>query len=804
MRVAFVVSGGGAQGDFEVGALRYLTNQGIRPQIVCGTSVGSINGAAMAMGDGGLDLLEQIWLGLVKNSDMYADEPWLGNLDPAIRQAIFDDASSGGVSIDKMITGGLFGFVLFSPVLRVVEAAIAANIFTNLGNSLTAIKNAKALHNLGPISQKVQTVLLNNWLTMDPKSRKSICVAATGAGSLAVFIRDCFGSVQLIYETGNGWSAWVPLIGSLSQNASSNIAAGVHKDGTFEIFALGYAHDLWRATQTVQNWNDWVPFSPGWTFISNPAIGVNTDGNLEVFMLGTDRVVWHRVQQANDVWADWIPHDGGVRAKGDPVVAQDQDGRLEVFVIGMDGPVYHSWRQLDGGWSGWESLGMPGGNPPTSNLTVANDANLVLQAFVRGSDKAIWHIGQQGQNGGWGGSQWSSLGGFLTSDPAVARNQDGRLEVFACGADRALWHNWTTQGGGWFGWQTLQGTCTGDPVVGVNAAGEIEVFVKDLSNTLSHIQQSGADANNGWTGWDSLGGCIWPGIMLRIAVVSLLTGNLRYVDENGMFLDDFAEVVDLADAVMASSAIPTFFTAVKLTQFEWYVDGGVREVLPIQPALDAGADVVYAIEASRNDIDPASVSDDMIDIAKRVVFEIIPNEGVRKGTSPHPKGWGPNVHIIQPTFDVNDSVTIDPGLISIAMAYGFMRANDVVGPFQDPNAPPAVAQLSDQISSLRKDIWRAEFVANTATGRYMGGDALPGPDYDAMFAAWNSVRTWKTQLKNLVDQRIALGGVMPDGFSEWWNSWERHYWGWEGFPLTPDPWEQITLGNNFLPKVPPP
>jgi hypothetical protein len=52
---------------------------------------------------------------------------------------------------------------------------------------------------------------------------------------------------------------------------------------------------------------------------------------------------------------------------------------------------------------------------------------------------------------------WSSLGGDLTSDIAVAANEDFRLEVFARGIDNALWHNSQLSAGGpaWSGWTSL-------------------------------------------------------------------------------------------------------------------------------------------------------------------------------------------------------------------------------------------------------------------------------------------------------------------------------------------------------------
>jgi len=62
---------------------------------------------------------------------------------------------------------------------------------------------------------------------------------------------------------------------------------------------------------------------------------------------------------------------------------------------------------------------------------------------VRGTDNALWHKWQVAPNGSW--SNWASEGGVLTSNIAVASNQDGRLEVFALGTDQALWHDWQTQ-----------------------------------------------------------------------------------------------------------------------------------------------------------------------------------------------------------------------------------------------------------------------------------------------------------------------------------------------------------------------
>jgi NTE family protein len=50
MRTVIVLSGGESRGDFQVGALRYLHDNRIYPQVISATSVGSINGAKLAEG----------------------------------------------------------------------------------------------------------------------------------------------------------------------------------------------------------------------------------------------------------------------------------------------------------------------------------------------------------------------------------------------------------------------------------------------------------------------------------------------------------------------------------------------------------------------------------------------------------------------------------------------------------------------------------------------------------------------------------------------------------------------------------
>lgn len=64
--VAFVLGGGGHHGAVEVGMLRALIEHGVRPDLIVGTSVGALNGAAIAS-DPTLPMIErlrEVWLTL--------------------------------------------------------------------------------------------------------------------------------------------------------------------------------------------------------------------------------------------------------------------------------------------------------------------------------------------------------------------------------------------------------------------------------------------------------------------------------------------------------------------------------------------------------------------------------------------------------------------------------------------------------------------------------------------------------------------------------------------------------------------
>ena len=144
-------------------------------------------------------------------------------------------------------------------------------------------------------------------------------------------------------------------------------------------------------------------------------------------------------------------------------------------------------------WSGWESLGGVLTSAPAVSSWSANR----LDVFARGTDNALWH---KWWAPGWSG--WESLGGVLTSAPAAESHTSNRIDVVARGTNNALYlKRWAP---GWTSWSSLGGVITADPAICSWGTNRLDVFVRGTDTALWHKWWNGA----AWSGWESLGGVL--------------------------------------------------------------------------------------------------------------------------------------------------------------------------------------------------------------------------------------------------------------------------------------------------------
>lgn len=305
------------------------------------------------------------------------------------------------------------------------------------------------------------------------------------------------------------------------------------------------------------------------------------------------------------------------------------------------------------------------------------------------------------------------------------------------------------------------------------------------------------------------------GIRLRLVCVSLESGEVIQVDERGAIISSetpTAQRSTVIDGAIASATMPAIFPARRVGD-HMCVDGGVRDVIPVQIAVeDLGCNEVYAIRLSAPpDRLVFKQNRSLLEVAARSLLDVVFDEVADDDVAPF-RGWGDTVkvHVIDATLNIHDPLTIDPGLIDIAINYGWMRAGDVL------DTPPAALrrarELSDEITRLRAENWDHAFRA--------AGDRLQNrhgsfPILDGAFPtapsqirpipspeAVDDVRANSLRIRQLVLERVALGAPTPPQATRtaWWTQWERIPGG--GPPGTP--WDQFTSRVGTRPAVAPP
>lgn len=260
------------------------------------------------------------------------------------------------------------------------------------------------------------------------------------------------------------------------------------------------------------------------------------------------------------------------------------------------------------------------------------------------------------------------------------------------------------------------------------------------------------------------------GVTLRIAMVSLESGELRFMTEAGTLVDRWNEPVDetehnLAVGVLASCAIPAVFRPVPIGD-DTYVDGGARENLPAELTIGhLGAARNYIISSQSQGIPrrASMVDADIFSVVMRSTEILIDEAGRDELAYAHSAG----AIVIHPELAVHDTMTVHPGLIAINRDYGWLRAAE-----RHLGLSESEEELHRRIIALRMRIIRLE-------ERVLEHAEPSGRDLI-------SLRSAKVELRDSV--RATHGTPLPDGAGEWWTTWERH-------PVAPTmdpPWMLLT------------
>jgi len=221
--------------------------------------------------------------------------------------------------------------------------------------------------------------------------------------------------------------------------------------------------------------------------------------------------------------AGWDQHSGAgilrARAAFDAIVqAPESSGpvvswgpnRLDAFVIGTDSALYHKWWN-GSAWgpsvTGYENMG---GAIVGSPEVVSWGPNR-LDVFVVGTNSALYHKWWNGSAWGPSLTGYENMGGIIHGQPKVVAWGPNRLDAFVVGTDSSLYHKWWN-GSAWgpslTGYENLGGTIVGSPEVVSWGPNRLDIFVVGTDSRLYHKWWNGSAWGPSLTGWENMGGTI--------------------------------------------------------------------------------------------------------------------------------------------------------------------------------------------------------------------------------------------------------------------------------------------------------
>jgi NTE family protein len=203
-----------------------------------------------------------------------------------------------------------------------------------------------------------------------------------------------------------------------------------------------------------------------------------------------------------------------------------------------------------------------------------------------------------------------------------------------------------------------------------------------------------------------------PGLQLRLTITALGAGRTRFVTESGSVVEDDGRTpVDgspdpgVIEGVLASSSVPMVFPPRPLGA-DVYADGGLLQNIPLAPALALGAQDVYLVLAGPLSC-PAPVIDystaNLLEVGERAEVTVPFYEQQRRDVA-RPVLPGTSTTTIDPTVTAVSTFETEPGLLTINMDYGWLRACGET-PALDGKGRDEAHHLADLITVGRLRDW---------------------------------------------------------------------------------------------------
>jgi hypothetical protein len=210
--------------------------------------------------------------------------------------------------------------------------------------------------------------------------------------------------------------------------------------------------------------------------------------------------LWDNIFNTAQWTANWKGL-GGYLTSNPSAVVDPSSGILDISVRGGDNALWLrnlNPMSMSGAWQSGKGY-------ITSNPYMIFDNQGNFHVFARGRDGSLWDERYANQGNGNFIGQWTSLGGYITSDakPVIAPGNVNQINVYVRGGDGGLWGrtlNTQTLSGNWF---ANGGYIFGNPEPIVDTANNLNILVRGGDSSMWDLIMSPSSAQ-----WHNLGGYI--------------------------------------------------------------------------------------------------------------------------------------------------------------------------------------------------------------------------------------------------------------------------------------------------------